>query len=302
MTERYYSANVGFIGLGNMGNCMAANLLKKGHKLQVYDVSPAAVDAVQKMGAEKCASAAEVAKKSDYVVTMLPNNAIVLDCYKGMIGDAKKDTLFLDSSTIDPAVAKEVRKLVNEHQSEFCDAPVSGGVPGAAAGTLCFMVGGDTKNLERARPVLEAMGSKITHCGDTGMGQAAKICNNMLLAISMIGVSECMNLGKRLGLDPKTLMDIVNASTGRCWSSEVYNPVPGLVPTAPASHNYDGGFMTKLMHKDLGLASGVASATLTPIPLGTLAHQLFTTVIAHGLGDKDFSVIYDFIQEQGKKK
>ena len=179
---------------------------------------------------------------------------------------------------------------------------MSGGVPGAEQATLTFMVGGTTEEYNKVKGILECMGKKITHCGDYGMGQAAKICNNMMLAISMIGTSETMNLAIRLGLDPKTFMEIINSSTGRCWSSEMYNPVPGLVPTAPANFDYAGGFATGLMTKDLGLASSVATQSNTPIPLGALSHQIYRAVMAQGLANKDFSVVYDFLRNVEDKK
>ncbi|GAB0090233.1 3-hydroxyisobutyrate dehydrogenase [Sergentomyia squamirostris] len=294
---------VGFVGLGNMGGHMASNLIKKGHKLNVYDISAPACEALKAKGATVSKSYQEVAKSSDFVVTMLPNNDIVSETYKEMVADGvNSGTVFIDSSTIDPLVAQAVQKLVKSKGATFVDAPVSGGVPGAAAATLTFMVGGTNSEYDTVKGLLEGMGQKITHCGGYGMGQAAKICNNMMLGISMVGLSEVMNLAIRLGLDPKTFGDIVNSSTGRCWSSEVYSPVPGLVPTAPANFDYAGGFATNLMTKDLGLASGVATASNTPIPLGAMAHQVYRTVMAHGLGDKDFSVVYDFLMNQAEKK
>uniref|UniRef100_A0A1L8E147 3-hydroxyisobutyrate dehydrogenase n=1 Tax=Nyssomyia neivai TaxID=330878 RepID=A0A1L8E147_9DIPT len=294
--------NVGFIGLGNMGGHMASNLIKKGHKLNVYDISAPACAALKEKGATVCKSYQDVAKSSEFVVTMLPNNDIVSQTYKEMVSDGVNGgTVFIDSSTIDPNVAQAVQKLIKEKGATFVDAPVSGGVPGAAAATLTFMVGGTDAEYNTVKGILEGMGQKITHCGGYGMGQAAKICNNMMLGISMVGLSEVMNLAIRLGLDPKTFGDIVNSSTGRSWSSEVYSPVPGLVPTAPANFAYAGGFATNLMTKDLGLASGVATSSNTPIPLGAMAHQIYRTVMAHGLGDKDFSVVYDFLKSQEKK-
>lgn len=230
---------------------------------------------------------------------MLPNNDIVADTYK-TIADAgvSKNTVFIDSSTIDPNVVKSVQKMISGKGARFVDAPVSGGVPGAEAATLTFMVGGTADEFKAVKDVLECMGKNITHCGSYGMGQAAKICNNMMLGISMIGCAEVMNLAIRLGLDPKQFMDIINSSTGRCWSSEVYNPVPGLVATAPSSKNYDGGFQTGLITKDLGIASAVATASNTPIPMGAMAHQIYRQLMAHGMANKDFSVVYDFLKNQ----
>lgn len=231
---------------------------------------------------------------------MLPNNDIVSQTYETIAskGDISAKTIFIDSSTIDPNVAKSVQKLIAGTGARFVDAPVSGGVPGAANATLTFMVGGTADEYAAVKSTLEAMGQRITHCGNYGMGQAAKICNNMLLGISMIGVCETMNMAIRLGLDPKQFMDIINSSTGRCWSSEVYNPVPGLVPTAPCNNDYAGGFSTDLITKDLGLASAVATASNSPIPLGSMAHQMYRTLKAQGLGNKDFSVVYEFLKNE----
>jgi 3-hydroxyisobutyrate dehydrogenase len=289
--------HIGFIGLGNMGGPMASNLMKKGHKLHVYDVSPQAVNALKSNGAKAYTNTRELAKNSEFVITMLPNGDIVTDCFKEMVdGSAPKDTIFIDSSTIGPTVAQSVQKLVSERGYHFVDAPVSGGVPGAVNATLTFMVGSTGDEFEKIKDVLQGMGGKITHCGGYGMGQAAKLCNNMMLGISMIGLAECMNLAMRLGLDAKTFADIVNSSTGRCWSSEVYSPVPDLTPNSPSNKNYDGGFSTGLITKDLGLASNVAVTSNTPIPMGSLAHQIYRTLCAKGLANKDFSVVYDFMK------
>ncbi|XP_055370891.1 probable 3-hydroxyisobutyrate dehydrogenase, mitochondrial [Condylostylus longicornis] len=289
--------NIGFIGLGNMGGHMATNLMKKGHKLHVYDVSKPACEAVRAKGA-KIADLSEIAKM-DYVITMLPNNDIVYNTFEELMKkDINKNALFIDSSTIDPNVVKSIQKIVKAKGARFVDAPVSGGVPGAEQATLTFMVGGTVDEYNAVKPVLEGMGKRITHCGSYGMGQAAKLANNMMLAISMIGVSEAMNLAIRLGLDAQTFADIINSSTGRCWSSEMYNPVPGIVKTAPANFGYSGGFSTDLITKDLGLASGVATASNTPIPMGALAHQIYRTLKSQGLGNKDFSVVYDFMKNE----
>uniref|UniRef100_A0A182RMI7 3-hydroxyisobutyrate dehydrogenase n=1 Tax=Anopheles funestus TaxID=62324 RepID=A0A182RMI7_ANOFN len=295
--------NVGFIGLGNMGGPMASNLMAKGHKLHVFDISKEAKDSLQAKGAVPYDNVAELAKASDFVVTMLPNNDIVADTYDTIIGGGgiKNQTVFIDSSTIDPNVAKAVQKKVKAAGATFVDAPVSGGVPGAKNATLTFMVGGTTDEYQAVKELLEGMGKKITHCGGYGMGQAAKVCNNMMLGISMCGLAECMNLAIRLGLDPKVFSDIVNASTGRSWASEVNNPVPGIIPTAPAASGYAGGFATGLITKDLGIASAVATSSNSPIPLGALTHQIYRTLMAKGLANKDFSVVYDFLKNaEGK--
>jgi len=289
--------NIGFIGLGNMGGHMASNLMKKGHKLHVYDVSKPACDAMKAKGAS-ISNYSELAKM-DFVITMLPNNDIVYNTFEELLkNDVNKNAVFIDSSTIDPNVVKSIQKKVKSKGARFIDAPVSGGVPGAEQATLTFMVGGTSDEYNTAKPILEGMGKRITHCGDYGMGQAAKLANNMMLAISMIGVSEAMNLAIRLGLDAQTFADIINSSTGRCWSSEMYNPVPGIVKTAPANFGYSGGFSTDLITKDLGLASGVATVSNTPIPMGALAHQIYRTLKSKGLGNKDFSVVYEFMKNE----
>ncbi|XP_067632696.1 probable 3-hydroxyisobutyrate dehydrogenase, mitochondrial [Eurosta solidaginis] len=296
------SKNVGFIGLGNMGGHMASNLIQKGHKLHVYDISKDACKTLKAKGATVYTKTADLAKNSDFVITMLPNNDIVWETYNQMTADGvNKQTMFIDSSTIDPNLVRQIQKFISSKGARFIDAPVSGGVNGAAAATLTFMVGGTEEEYNIAKPILEGMGKQITYCGSYGMGQAAKLCNNMMLAISMIGASEAMNLAIRQGLDAKVFADIINSSTGRCWSTEAYNPVPGITPIAPCNNNYSGGFSTDLITKDLGLAAGVATATNTPIPLGALAHQIYRTLKARGLGDKDFSVVYEFLKNDENK-
>lgn len=299
MSSQSASKNIGFIGLGNMGGHMATNLIKSGHKLHVYDISKTACANLKAKGATVYTDTADLAQKSDFVITMLPNNDIVSDSYDEMTKNGvNKNTIFIDSSTIDPNLVKQLQKMISSKGASFIDAPVSGGVPGAEQATLTFMVGGTETEYYAVKGVLECMGKRITHCGDYGMGQAAKLCNNMMLAISMIGVSEAMNLAIRLGLNPHTFAEIINSSTGRCWASELYNPVPGVTPTAPANRDYSGGFSTDLITKDLGLASGVATASNTPIPLGAMAHQIYRTLKSQGLGNKDFSVVYDFMKNE----
>ncbi|XP_003705035.2 3-hydroxyisobutyrate dehydrogenase, mitochondrial isoform X1 [Megachile rotundata] len=294
-------SQVGFIGLGNMGSHMARNLLKKGYKLVVYDVNESAMSNLTKAGADKASNTAELAKDVDVVVSMLPSNQHVLDVYdikNGLLSSAKRDTLLIDSSTIDPFVSQTVAKNAGEVGARFVDCPVSGGVNAAKDGTLTFMVGGSKENFQLAESFLKSMGSRVVHCGDVGMGQAAKLCNNMILAISMIGTAEAFHLGQKLGLDPKVLADIVNSSTGRCWSSELYNPVPGLLDNVPSSKNYEGGFGAALMSKDLGLVQSAAIKAETAIPLGSLAHQIYRTIVSHGFAKKDFSFVYQFLKGQ----
>lgn len=250
-------------------------------------------------GATVYDNTADLALNSDFVITMLPNNDIVFNTYQKMIEKGvNKNTFFVDSSTIDPMVVKNIQQKISEKGARFVDAPVSGGVPGAEQATLTFMVGGTIDEFNDVKNILECMGKRITHCGNYGMGQAAKLCNNMMLGISMCGVAETMNMAVRLGLNPKTFMEILNSSTGRCWASEINNPVPGLLPNAPAGREYAGGFSTDLITKDLGLASGVATASNSPIPMGAMAHNIYRTLKSKGLGNKDFSVVYDFIKNE----
>jgi len=294
---------VGFIGLGNMGGHMARNLLSKGHSLVVYDVYPEVMAALVEAGAVATHSPGEVAEKTNRIVTMLPNSPNVVEAYlgaNGILSAAKPGTLLLDSSTIDPSTSKDIATEAKKKNVVYMDAPVSGGVNVAKAGNLTFMVGGDAKDFTTAKALLECMGKNIVHCGVVGTGQAAKICNNMLLAIGMIGTSETINLGKRLGLDPKLLSQILNTSSGRCWSSEVYNPVPGLLEGVPSNNDYQGGFSTALMTKDLGLAQNAATKTTSPTPLGSMCHQIYRIMCQKGFSNKDFSYIYQFLQENNK--
>lgn len=292
-------SKIGFIGLGNMGNHMARNILKKDYQLTVFDVDKSAISNLIEAGAKTASTGAETAKDVDVLISMLPSSQHVLNCYtgaNGVLSSVKKGSLLIDSSTIDPFVSQEISEEVEKREAKFIDAPVSGGINAARDGTLTFMVGGSIENFDSAKSILEVMGSRIVHCGDVGMGQAAKLCNNMLLAINMIGTAEIFNLGQRLGLKDSVLNDIVNSSSGRCWSSELYNPVPGILPDVPSSRNYEGGFSTSLMAKDLSLAQSAATRTNTLIPLGSLAHQIYRILNTHGLSKKDFSIVYQFIK------
>lgn len=294
--------SVGFIGLGNMGGHMAKNLLQNGYPLIVNDVYPEATAEIHELGGEVVDTPAEVAEKVDRIVTMLPSSPNVLEVYNGpngILGKVKKGCLLIDSSTIDPYVSKEVAALAEKQGATFMDAPVSGGVKAAKEATLTFMVGGKSEEFKAAEELLRNMGKNIVHTGPVGTGQTAKICNNMMLAISMIGVSEAMNLGMRLGLDAKVLAGILNTSSGRCWAGEVYNPVPGVMEGVPSSNEYKGGFATALMSKDLGLAQNAATSTKSPIPLGSLAHQLYRILCNKGYSMKDFSSVYDYLKEEG---
>lgn len=299
------ATKIGFVGLGNMGGHMARNLLKKGYPLVVFDVSKDSVNSLKEAGAAVAGSPAEVASEVTTLVSMLPESGHVQEVYtgsKGVFSTVKKSSLLMDCSTIDPAISKAMASLASQKGATFVDAPVSGGVNAARDALLTFMVGGSEAAFKAANEYLACMGKNVVHCGDVGTGQAAKICNNMLLGISMIGTSETMNLGMKLGLDPKLLAKILNMSSGRCWSSEVYNPVPGVLEGVPSSNNYKGGFGTALMTKDLGLAQNSATSMKVPTPMGSLAHQIYRTMVNHGFDQKDFSSAFLFLQNQNEKK
>ena len=285
--------NIAFIGVGNMGGPMARNLLKAGHAVAAFDLSAAVLDPVAQAGATKSASANEAAAEADVVITMLPAGQHARSVYldKGILQAAKKGAVLIDCSTIDIDSARAVHAAAKDAGFDFLDAPVSGGVGGAEAGTLTFMCGGSEQAFERAKPVLENMGKRIVLAGGAGAGQAAKICNNMLLAISMIGTCEAFVLAEKLGLDPQKLFDIASTSSGQCWSLTTYCPVPGPVPTAPSNRGYSGGFATALMLKDLKLAQSAAQSSGAPTPLGAEAAQLYSLFAAKGHGGVDFSGI-----------
>jgi len=280
---------------------MAENLLKKGHEVVVYDLNNSSVENAVSAGATSAATPKLVTSQVDKVITMLPNSNNVLECYlgeQGVLSSVRPGSLLLDCSTISPEVSKDVALKAKEKGAIFMDAPVSGGVGASKGGTLTFMTGGPKESFEEAKKLLSCMGKNIVYCGDVGTGGAAKICNNMLLAISMIGVSETMNLGIRLGLDPALLAGILNSSSGRCWSSDTYNPVPGVLPNVPSSNGYQGGFGTALMTKDLGLAQQAATDSQTPTPLGSSAHQIYRILTASGYAEKDFSSVFQFLKEE----
>ncbi|TAM05067.1 MAG: 3-hydroxyisobutyrate dehydrogenase [Paraburkholderia sp.] len=285
---------IGFIGLGHMGAPMALNLLKAGHTLSVFDLSEPAMQSLADAGAQRAASPKAAASGAEWVVTMLPAAAhvrSVLTAEDGVLAGIAPGVTIIDSSTIDPASAREFAAHAAAHGNMFVDAPVSGGTGGAAAGTLTFMVGGSAAAYESVKPVLSGMGKNIVHCGDIGTGQVAKICNNLVLGITMAGVAEAMALGESLGIDPKVLGGIMNTSTGRCWSSDTYNPFPGVIETAPSSRGYTGGFGTDLMLKDLGLATDAAKGVRQPAYMGALAQQLYQAMSSRGDGKLDFSAI-----------
>jgi len=287
--------HIGFIGLGNMGAPMAHNLLKAGHQLSVFDLNAAAVENLVGAGALPVDSPTAIAQgNAELIITMLPAAAHVKSVYlgeNGLIAHSRAGVMLIDCSTIDPHSAREVAEAAAEHGNPMLDAPVSGGTGGAAAGTLTFMVGGSDADFDRAQPILAAMGKNIVHCGAAGNGQVAKVANNMLLGISMIGVAEAMALGVALGMDAKTLAGVINTSSGRCWSSDTYNPFPGVLDNVPASRGYSGGFGSDLMLKDLGLATEAAKQVRQPVILGALAQQLYQSFSAQGHGGLDFSAI-----------
>lgn len=291
-------STIAFIGLGNMGGPMAANLLKAGHRVTVFDLMPDAVKQLTDAGANSAATAADAASNVDVVVTMLPAGRHVEMVYlgdKGLLNIVKPTTLLLDSSTIDAATARKVAAAANKKNIEVMDAPVSGGVAAAAAGTLAFMCGGSEQAFAKAKPILESMGKNIFHAGDSGAGQVAKVCNNMLLSVLMVGTSEALRLGADNGLDASKLSEIMLASSGRNWTLEVYNPYPGVMATAPASNNFNPGFMVDLMCKDLGLAMDTAVLTQSSTPMGALARSLYTAHQSNGNGQKDFSSIIELL-------
>ncbi len=287
-------AKVGFIGLGNMGGPMAINLVKAGHAVTVFDLVQAACDELAEAGAAVSASAQEAALGKDYVISMLPAGKHVAGIYlgdDGLLAQLDSSTTVLDCSTIDAATAREVGEAAAAAGIGFMDSPVSGGVAAAAAGTLAFMCGGSAETFEAARVILADMGKNIFHAGPAGAGQVAKGCNNMLLAIHMIGTCEALEMGARNGLDPAVLSEIMLASSGRNWSLEVYNPYPGVMDTAPASNDYKPGFMVDLMVKDLGLAMEIASQSEVDNPMGQLARKLYSDHQEAGNGQLDFSSI-----------
>ena len=292
---------IGFVGLGHMGAPMARNLLKAGHDLVVHDVVQRNVDALKAAGAVAAPSAARAADQAELVITMLPSSPHVKTVYlgsEGVLAGVAPGVTLIDSSTIDPHTAREVAAQAAQHGNPMADAPVSGGTGGAEAGTLTFMVGGDAAVFRQITPVLRHMGKNIVHCGESGTGQVAKICNNLLLGITMIGVSEAMNLGSALGIDAKVLAGIINTSSGRCWSSDTYNPYPGVMENVPAARGYTGGFGADLMLKDLGLAVDAAKLSKQPVVLGALAQQLYQMFSAQGAGGQDFSAIINLYKHK----
>jgi 3-hydroxyisobutyrate dehydrogenase len=292
-------ATVGFIGLGNMGAPMAANLLKAQHKITGYDVVSGPVGTLELQGGKAAPSAAEAAASSDFVITMLPAGPQVRQVYlgpDGIIAKAKKGALLIDCSTIDVETARAVAASAAEAGFQMLDAPVSGGVMGAQAGTLTFMVGGLDAAFKRGRPILEAMGRTIVHAGPAGNGQTAKICNNMILAVSMIGVCEGFAMAEKLGLPAQTLFDITSKSTSQCWAMTSYCPMPGPVPAAPSNRNYAPGFTAAMMLKDLRLSQQAAATAAATTPLAAAAANLYQLFVDGGMGGLDFSAIMQLVR------
>jgi len=289
---------VAFIGLGNMGGPMALNLQKAGFQVQAFDLNKDALAAVAAEGAVAADSAKAAVQGADFVISMLPAGKHVIGLYQDVRSEIKSGALVMDCSTIDAQSARQVGVLLADAGIAFIDAPVSGGVGGAKAGTLTFIVGGSAENFQRANDVLSAMGKNLFHAGDVGAGQIAKICNNMLLSVLMVGTSEALQLGIDNGLDPKVLSEIMLKSSGRNWTLELYNPCPDVLPNVPASNNYQGGFMVDLMAKDLGLASECAQQSQSATPMGALARNLYVQHQRQGNGKLDFSSIFRFFSKK----
>ena len=291
--------NVGFIGTGTMGQPMLGNLIKKGFTVLAYDLVPTALAAAVKLGATAAGSTAEVARRSDLVVTMLPSSSHVEAVYLGpggVLESVATGRLCVDMSTIDPAVSRRVAAALAQRQARFLDAPVSGGVPGATDGTLAIMVGGDARDLEEARPALAAMGANIIHVGTVGSGEAAKLCNNLIAGVAAVAVSEAFRIAEGFGVDPKVLTDVISKSSGNTWVMQQAHPVPGLVARAASSRDYAPGFMTDLMAKDLGLAVNAARELRVPAVVAAAALQVLRLASSHGLGRKDFTAVYTFLK------
>ena len=294
-------ATIGFIGLGNMGAPMAANLVKSGGHVLGFDVVPASREAAERDGVQIVANARGTVENADIVVSMLPGGEHVLSVWNDVVPHARQGTLFIDCSTIDVASARKAHALAAGRGIATLDAPVSGGVGGAKAATLTFMVGGSAEAFARGKPVLERMGKRVVHCGDAGNGQTAKICNNMILGASMIAVSEAFVLGEKLGLSHQALFDVASASSGQCWSLTSYCPVPGPVPTSPANNGYKAGFTAALMLKDLKLAREAAASVKAATAIGAHAAEIYERFANEGHSGADFSAIINLVREQSKR-
>jgi len=291
-------SNIGFIGLGNMGAPMAANLVKAGEHVLGFDVVAGSREASARDGVQIVANARATAENADVVISMLPAGEHVLSVWSDVVPHARQGTLFIDCSTIDVASAREAHTLAAARGIATLDAPVSGGVGGAKAATLTFMVGGSAHAFARGKPLLERMGKRIVHCGEAGNGQVAKICNNMILGVSMIAVSEAFVLGEKLGLSHQALFEVASASSGQCWSLTSYCPVPGPVPASPANNHYKPGFAAALMLKDLKLAREAADSVKAKTALGAQAARIYEDFAQEGHGGSDFSAIINIVRER----
>lgn len=287
---------IAFLGLGNMGGPMAANLVTAGHTVHAFDLVPELREAAEAKGANVFDSAAAAVADADVVVTSLPNGTIVKAVYDEVVPAAKSGALLIDTSTISVDDARAIHEQATASGLAQIDAPVSGGIKGATAGTLAFMVGGDDEAFERAKPVLEPMAGKIIHCGASGAGQAAKLCNNMVLAVQQIAIGEAFVLAEKLGLPAQSLFDVITGATGNCWSVHTNCPVPGPVPTSPANNDFKPGFATALMNKDLGLAMAAVRSAGARAPLGTHAAEIYGE-FAKEHADKDFSAIIEALRD-----
>ncbi len=290
--------SIGFIGLGHMGGPMAANLVKAGYTLKGFDLSQPLLEQARENGVIPCASLSETVDAVDTVITMLPAGKHVLSVWEELVMSVPSGTLLIDCSTIDIDSASKAHAMATAKGCPSLDAPVSGGTGGAAAATLTFMIGGDQDVFAKAQPIFAAMGERIIHCGAATAGQAAKICNNMILGISMIAVGEAFVLGEKLGLTHQALFDVASVSSGQCWSLTTYCPVPGPVPTSPANNDYQPGFAGALMLKDLTLSQQAAAATGAMTPLGAKAAELYQLFNDLGNADKDFSGIINLLREK----
>jgi 3-hydroxyisobutyrate dehydrogenase len=293
MSERF---TIAFLGLGNMGGPMSANLISAGHAVHGFDPVSAAAAAAEANGVNVFDSPVDAVAEADVVISMLPNGDIVRRSYAEVLPAARAGALFIDSSTISVNDAREVHAQAESHGFSQLDAPVSGGVKGAIAGTLAFMVGGDESAVLQARPVLEPMAGKIIHCGAAGAGQAAKVCNNMVLAVQQIAIGEAFVLAEKLGLSAQSLFDVITGATGNCWAVQTNCPVPGPVPTSPANHDFKPGFATALMNKDLGLAMDAVAATGSAAPLGSHAAEIYAKFAADH-GALDFSAVIEMLRK-----
>jgi 3-hydroxyisobutyrate dehydrogenase len=289
-------ATIAFLGLGNMGGPMAANLVAAGHAVRGFDPVAASREAAEAKGANTFDSGAEAVADADVVITSLPNGDIVKRCYAEVLPAAKAGALFVDTSTISVDDARQINADATAAGFEQIDAPVSGGIKGATAGTLAFMVGGSEEAVAAARPILDPMAGKVIHCGASGAGQAAKLCNNMVLAVQQIAIGEAFVLAEKLGLSAQSLFDVITGATGNCWSVHTNCPVPGPVPTSPANNDFKPGFATALMHKDLGLAMAAVDSTGAAAPLGTHAAQIYADFTQDN-ADKDFSAVIEMLRK-----